>query len=346
MINSLKALQTRLSPPLLALLLAIILYFIGGILAPGFVNVEQAINIVRLAAFLGIIAAGQTLIIISGSEGIDLSAGAVVTLGAILAFRISNGQDSMVIPGLLVALAAGASIGFSNGLGITLFGIPPLVMTLGMTGVVNGLGITLFGIPPLVMTLGMTGVVAGTIRAVTRGELEGGTPPIMGKLISAPLVAGLPGVIFLWLLIGFGMWLLLERTAYGKQLFAIGINRTTARLSGARVQLAFWCACATGGLGDLYTWGSIGGIGWVYLVGFLTNRVFEFGAALFIPVYCGSCGRRDGLGRRSGQLLGYDVRRIGADTATKPTPRPANRRGAPIDCARLDTGCADFILRA
>jgi len=225
MINSLKALQTRLSPPLLALLLAIILYFIGGILAPGFVNVEQAINIVRLAAFLGIIAAGQTLIIISGSEGIDLSAGAVVTLGAILAFRISNGQDSMVIPGLLVALAAGASIGFSNGLGITLFGIPPLVMTLGMTG-----------------------VVAGTIRAVTRGELEGGTPPIMGKLISAPLVAGLPGVIFLWLLIGFGMWLLLERTAYGKQLFAIGINRTTARLSGVRVQLVVLATYTLGGL--------------------------------------------------------------------------------------------------
>jgi len=225
MINSLKALQTRLSPPLLALLLAIILYFIGGILAPGFVNVEQAINIVRLAAFLGIIAAGQTLIIISGSEGIDLSAGAVVTLGAILAFRISNGQDSMVIPGLLVALAAGASIGF-----------------------INGLGITLFGIPPLVMTLGMTGVVAGTIRAVTRGELEGGTPPIMGKLISAPLVAGLPGVIFLWLLIGFGMWLLLERTAYGKQLFAIGINRTTARLSGARVQLVVLATYTLGGL--------------------------------------------------------------------------------------------------
>jgi len=225
MINSLKALQTRLSPPLLALLLAIILYFIGGILAPGFVNVEQAINIVRLAAFLGIIAAGQTLIIISGSEGIDLSAGAVVTLGAILAFRISNGQDSMVIPGLLVALAAGASIGF-----------------------INGLGITLFGIPPLVMTLGMTGVVAGTIRAVTRGELEGGTPPIMGKLISAPLVAGLPGVIFLWLLIGFGMWLLLERTAYGKQLFAIGINRTTARLSGVRVQLVVLATYTLGGL--------------------------------------------------------------------------------------------------
>lgn len=215
MIDTLKNSQlNKISPPLLALILAIFLYFFGGILKPGFVNVDQAINIVRLAAFLGIIAAGQTLVIISGGEGIDLSAGAVVTLGAILTFRISAGQDSQMVNGLLVALGAGATIGF-----------------------INGLGITLFGIPPLVMTLGMAGVVQGAIRAVTRGELIGGTPPLMSKWISAPLIGKLPGVIFLWLLLGFLMWLLLERTSYGKQLFAIGVNRTTARLSGVRVPL-------------------------------------------------------------------------------------------------------------
>ena len=67
-------------PPVIALLLAVGLFLLGGILRPGFANPSQAINIVRLAAFLGIIAAGQTLVIISGGEGIDLSAGAIVTL--------------------------------------------------------------------------------------------------------------------------------------------------------------------------------------------------------------------------------------------------------------------------
>ena len=66
-------------------LLAIVLFLLSGLLPNGFgsnldIAVAQATNILRLAVFLGVIAAGQTLVIISGSEGIDLSAGAVVTL--------------------------------------------------------------------------------------------------------------------------------------------------------------------------------------------------------------------------------------------------------------------------
>src|SRR5690606_23386921 len=69
-------LRRYLSPPVIALLLAIALFFSGGLVNPDFVNPTQAINIVRLAASLGIIAAGQTRVIISGKEGIDLSVGA------------------------------------------------------------------------------------------------------------------------------------------------------------------------------------------------------------------------------------------------------------------------------
>jgi len=105
--RDLSALARRLPASLIALLLAIALFFLGGILAPGFANVDQAVNIARLAAFLGIIAAGQTLVIISGSEGIDLSAGALVTLGAILAYRIADGSDSMIPVAILIVLAVG-----------------------------------------------------------------------------------------------------------------------------------------------------------------------------------------------------------------------------------------------
>jgi len=203
----------RIPAPLLALIFAIILFFAGGFINPAFVNLDSAINVVRLSAFLGIIAAGQTLVIISGGEGIDLSAGTVVTLSAILVFRITNGQNELVIGALAVALAAGAIIGF-----------------------LNGLGVTLIGIPPLVMTLGMAGVVSGTILIVTQGQLIGKTPEIMAQLISNPLVAGIPGVVFFWFLLSGAMWLILERSNYGRQLFAIGVNRTAARLSGVRVQ--------------------------------------------------------------------------------------------------------------
>jgi ribose transport system permease protein len=206
------AARERMSPPLLALLLAVALFFFGGLINPNFVNPTQAVNILRQAALLGIIAAGQTLVIISGREGIDLSVGSVVTLSAIIIFRLTNGDNALILPALAVAMLAGTLIGALNGIGITLIGIPPLVMTLGMAGVVQGL-----------------------ILQVTQGQLIGANPPLMRDLIANPLIFGIAGVVFIWLLLGFGMWLLLERTEYGKQLFAVGVNRTTARLSGVRV---------------------------------------------------------------------------------------------------------------
>ncbi|MRR32134.1 ABC transporter permease, partial [bacterium] len=80
--------RISISPPLAALLLAVVLFLLSGLLPNGYgsdmdVALAQATNIVRLAVFLGVIAAGQTLVIISGFEGIDLSAGSVVTLTAI-----------------------------------------------------------------------------------------------------------------------------------------------------------------------------------------------------------------------------------------------------------------------
>ena len=207
-----RTVRRRLPPALIALLLAIALFFGGGLINPNFVNPQQAIEIMKLAAFLGMIAAGQTLVIISGREGIDLSIGAIVTLSAILVVRISNGQNALILPALAVALVVGAAIGAVNGLGVTLLGIPPLVMTLAMSGVVDGL-----------------------ILNVTHGTVAGSMPPLMGTLIASPLIFGIPGVVFIWAIFGGLMWVLLERTPYGKRLFAIGVNRTTARLSGLRV---------------------------------------------------------------------------------------------------------------
>ncbi len=233
--------QLKLAPPLIALLLAIGLFFLGGILRPGFANVDQAINIVRLAAFLGIIAAGQTLVIISGGEGIDLSVGATVTLGAILVFRIAHGQDGMVLPALAVNLLMGLVI-----------------------GAINGFGITVLGIPPLVMTLGMAGVVEGLILVVTQGELIGAPAPIMNTLIAKPLFLGIPGIVLIWTVFGFLMWLLLERTAFGKNLFAVGVNRVTARLSGVRVPqtvaMTYMLAGMLGALGGFLVLGFTGGV--------------------------------------------------------------------------------------
>ena len=87
-------------PALAAVLLAIVLFFLSGFLPNGFgsnfdIAGTQATNILRLSVFLGVIAAGQTLVIISGREGIDLSAGAIVTL----AVQINPAASSRITAG-------------------------------------------------------------------------------------------------------------------------------------------------------------------------------------------------------------------------------------------------------
>lgn len=238
--------QISISPPVAALILAVVLFLLSGLLPNGFgsnldVARAQATNIVRLAVFLGVIAAGQTLVIISGSEGIDLSAGSVVTLTAILTYIIVNGVDSRVLPALLVALAVGA-----------------------LVGLINGIGITFLKISPFVMTLGMSGVVTGAIIVITHGNVTGKVAPLMTRLIARPLSPSLqiPNAIIIWILFGILMWLLLERTTFGRNLFAIGVNRITSRLSGVDVTgtnlLTYSLAGALAGFGGFLLVGNTG----------------------------------------------------------------------------------------
>lgn len=215
-IQSSEKKKFTVSPQVTALLLALLLFLASGFLPNGFNSVDtainQAFNILRLSSFLALIAAGQTLVIISGGEGIDLSAGAIVTIAVLITYKLVNGDNSLVLPVLLFVIACGAAI-----------------------GLINGLGIAYLKIPPFVMTLGMAGVVIGTLLVVTRGLYDGKVAPIMTNIIARDLVWGIPGMLFLWIIFGVLMTILLDRTRFGKQLFAIGVNRLTARLSGVRV---------------------------------------------------------------------------------------------------------------
>lgn len=206
----------KLSPPVAAILLAVVLFLLSGFLPNGYKSVSgaisQAYNILRLSSLLAIIAAGQTLVIISGGEGIDLSAGAIVTIAALYTYRLIDGDNTLILPVFLLVLAIGAFF-----------------------GLLNGMGIAYLKIPPFVMTLGMAGVVQGTLLVVTRGIYEGEVAPLMTKIIARDLIFGIPGILFLWVLFGIFMTLLLTRTRFGKELFAIGVNRVTAKLSGVKV---------------------------------------------------------------------------------------------------------------
>ena len=97
----------------------------------------------------------------------------------------------------------------------------------------------------------------------------------MARLIARPLVLGIPGVIFIWLALGGVMWLVLNRTTYGKHLFAIGTNRTAARLSGVRVQRVVVMTYMLSGL--------LAGFGGFVLLGFSQTVFLQLGNNYLFP---------------------------------------------------------------
>lgn len=199
-------------PLVVALALIVMLLVVGELLSPGFASPTQIMRLLIVAALLGIVAAGQNLVILGGREGIDLSVGGVVSLSAIVAGNLMNGQDAGIPLAILGCIATGALFGLANGLGVTLLRIPPLVMTLGMLGVLQGL-----------------------LVVIRQGIPSGRAAPGLSQFVTQPFLFGLPGIIWLWVAIGLALALLLTRTVYGHRVYAIGSNEQAARMAGVPV---------------------------------------------------------------------------------------------------------------
>lgn len=200
-------------PLVVALALIAALLVLGEALSPGFASPQQILRLLIVAALLGIVAAGQNLVILGGREGIDLSVGGVVSLSAIVAGNLMNGTDAGIPAAIAACLATGALIGLANGFGVTLLRIPPLVMTLGMLGVLQGL-----------------------LVVVRQGIPSGRAAPGLSSFVTQPFLLGLPGIIWLWALIGVVMALILSRTVFGHRIYAIGSNEQAAYMAGVPVR--------------------------------------------------------------------------------------------------------------
>jgi ribose/xylose/arabinose/galactoside ABC-type transport system permease subunit len=158
------------------------------------------------AAKYGLVALGMTFVIMTG--GIDLSVGSVVALGGVVAIKVS---EYGLLPGLLAGTAAGAAVGALNGLLITKLRLQPFIVTLATLLAVRGLALTL----------------AGTRAAVA-------APGDFQKLSSWSLL-GLPvaaWAMFFAFLVGAAV---LNYTAWGRRVLAIGGNVDAARLMGLPV---------------------------------------------------------------------------------------------------------------
>lgn len=190
---------------------ALILIIIGAFISPGFAAPDHLLLILNLASFLGLIAVGQTLVILSG--GIDLSVSSIVTLAGVVSATLMNGSDSNIA----VALAA------SVGLGV-------------LAGALNGVGIAFLNIHPMVMTLGMTSIVQGVALLYTNGAPKGSSAPWMNALATGRLFDVVPYVLLVWAAVAVVVILLMHRSVWGRWLYALGNSMRAATFSGVNVK--------------------------------------------------------------------------------------------------------------
>ncbi|MER2537003.1 MAG: ABC transporter permease [Rhizobiaceae bacterium] len=264
-------------PLLVALLLIVGLLLLGEWLSPGFASGQQILRLLIVAALLGIVAAGQNLVILGGREGIDLSVGGVVSLSAIIAGNLMNGADAGIPLAILACVAAGALFGLLNGLGVTLLRIPPLVMTLGMLGVLQGL-----------------------LVVIRQGIPSGRAAPGLSQFVSQPFLLGLPGIIWLWIAVGVAMALLLNRTIFGQRVYAIGSNEHAAWMAGVPVRLVR--------IGIFMLSGVFAAIAGICLLGYSGSSFANVGEQYMLPsiiaVVFGGTSLAGGKGGYTGTMAG------------------------------------------
>ncbi|MDB5837184.1 MAG: hypothetical protein JWR14_7014 [Caballeronia sp.] len=197
------------------LLLLVVLVLVGGqLVVPGFTNASQFGNQLKIATFLGLFGISQTIVMMAGGQGLDLSVGASATLGGIVGAALINQGPAGMLLALSAAALCGAVIGLLNGVGIVLFKVPPLVMTLAMGSLVDG---------------GL--IVWSSVMHVNTAA----SPALIG--LAGHSVAGLPVIAILWFVAAAVVWWFVDRTAWGRRLMATGANPTAAFLTGTRVRL-------------------------------------------------------------------------------------------------------------
>ena len=186
----------------------VILLIISALITPNMFEKETLAVMFRQCAQLGIIAIGQTLVMLVA--GLDLSVGGVIVMTSMVVAEVSNGRNEMIPVAILIALIIGMLIGLANGLLITKRKVPPLVATLVM----------LF-------------LVQGVQQAFTRGVPSGFVPEALGLVNKSWGFLSIP--LLLWLILNGLFLIILRRTSYGRRIYAVGSNPEAARLNGIPV---------------------------------------------------------------------------------------------------------------
>lgn len=192
-----------------AILTLIALIAVLSILSPRFLSVNNGLTVLQQVAEIGLIALPLAFLVMSGS--IDLSVGAVASLGAVTSALVATSTDSLWL-GIAVGLAVGV-----------------------LTGTINGLLVAFAGLNPLVVTMGFMSVWGGVALFLTNGKTVTGLPADARALSSFHL-GPLSFQMIILIVAGLLAWYVLNKRPFGRQVLATGGNAKAAYLMGVNVR--------------------------------------------------------------------------------------------------------------
>lgn len=265
------ALDLALRHATLIIFAAVLLFY--GLQTPGFLAPDSLGNIVKQSAFIGIAAIGITFVLLTA--GIDLSVGSVMYLAPLIAGFAMRDAGAGVAGGLAVTVAAGALLGAINAFFIVRLAIVPFIVTLATLFAFRGFGAFLtssrqFDFPPAIRDFGL----------------------------AAP--GGLPVPILVFAGLALAAHVVLTRTTFGRQVYAVGNDAESARKAGVpvgRVRAGVYVisgACA--GLAGFILIAQIGRLD----AGFGEGREFDVIAAAVL----GGASLFGGIGSALGAVVG------------------------------------------
>lgn len=184
-----------------ALIAVAALFVVSPLIAPGSIGPTAIVSMLPFAALMAIVAIGQTLVIQQG--GLDLSIPGAVTLGALIVARF-GGDDALGLPLAIVVAIAGTAL----------------------FGLVSGVVITVFGLPPLVVTIAINALLIGTVQALS-GGFAGQSPQALSQF-ALSRVGGVPVLVFFAVGLAVVAHVVVKWTRLGRRFELVGENPRSA----------------------------------------------------------------------------------------------------------------------
>jgi ribose transport system permease protein len=254
----------------------VLLLLLGSLYSSSFLSPEYLLQQLKVASFLGVIATGMMLVILLGQ--IDLSVPWVVAVGGMMSTAATGWGP--------VGEALAIPFGILCGVGL---------------GLINGVGVAYLRLPSMIITLAVNAVAQGLMVVHTGGfSPQDSSSTAMRFIATGSTVFGIPNALIVWAVVGGATVFLLNRTTFGRAIYAIGNRERAAYLSGIRTQRVVLVAFAIAG--------GLSAFGGILLAGYASKAAQAMGDAYLLPsiaaVVLGGASILGGSGKYIGTVAG------------------------------------------